>query len=295
MEFKDLELDDREWIEPLLKASGFQGCDYTFANLYIWKDLYRQQVAKIGDMLCARSRRPGTGEYLYLFPAGNGDLQEAIDFMRRDAKKLGTSFLLRGFGKEEADKLTAKFPGVFSIESVRDEWDYLYLVEDLTQLVGKKYHGKRNHIARFENSGEWRFEPLSPANIKACKVMSDIWYSEHAANGNTGVFVDRGGVDNALCDFERLGFTGGVLYQFDQVVAFTIGEPLNEDTYVVHVEKAYAEINGAYPMINREYVKHMMQEYTYVNREEDDGLEGLRKAKSSYNPIMLEKFVAREL
>lgn len=295
MEFKDLKLDDREWMEPLLKASGFQGCDYTFANLYIWKDLYRQQVAKVGDMLCARSRKPGTGEYLYLFPAGNGDLQEAIDFMRKDAKKLDTPFLLRGFGKEEADKLNAVFPGVFSIESVRAEWDYLYLVEDLTLLAGKKYHGKRNYITRFENSGEWRFESLSSANIKACKAMSDVWYSEHAANGNTGVFVDRGGVDNALCEFERLGFTGGVLYQFDQVVAFTIGEPLNQDTYVVHVEKAFSEVTGAYPMINREYVKHMMQQYTYVNREEDDGLEGLRKAKSSYYPIMLEKFVAREL
>ena len=86
-----------------------------------------------------------------------------------------------------------------------------------------------------------------------------------------------------------------MLYQCGQVVGFTIGEPLNADTYVVHVEKAFAEINGAYPMINREYVRSMMQGYTYVNREEDDGVEGLRKAKESYYPIMLEKFVAREV
>ncbi len=294
IEFKNVELTDREWIEPLLAASGFQGCDYTFGNLYIWKDLYRQQVAKIGDMLCAKSRKPGTGEYLYLFPAGTGNLREAVEYMRRDAEKQGVPFLLRGFGKAEADRLSAEFPDTFIIESVRAEWDYLYRVEDLALLAGKKYHGKRNHIARFEDSGEWRFEPLTAANIEACRTMCEVWYTEHAVNGNTAALIDRGVVNNALCEFDRLGFTGGVLYQYGQVVGFTIGEPLNADTYAVHVEKAFAEINGAYPMINREYVKHMMQNFTYVNREEDDGLEGLRKAKESYYPIMLEKFVARE-
>lgn len=294
IEFKNVELTDREWIEPLLAASGFQGCDYTFGNLYIWKDLYRQQVARIGDMLCTKSRRPGTGEHLYLFPAGDGDLQEAVEYMRRDAQKQGAPFLLRGFGAAEADRLCKAFPNTFTIESVRAEWDYLYRVEDLTFLAGKKYHGKRNHIARFEDSGEWRFEPLTAANMEACRTMCEVWYMEHAANGNMAALIDRGVVNNALCEFDRLGFTGGVLYQYDQVVGFTIGEPLNADTYAVHVEKAFAEINGAYPMINREYVKHMMQDYTYVNREEDDGLEGLRKAKESYYPIMLEKFAARE-
>lgn len=294
MEFKDMELTDREWMEPLFWASGYKGCDYTFGSLYIWKDLYRQKVAKAGDMLCARSRKPGTGEYLYLFPAGSGDLREAIAYMRQDAAELGVPFKLRGFTEEEAGRLEKLFPGEFMIESVRGEWDYLYRVEDLTLLAGKKYHGKRNHIARFEDSGEWRFVPLNESNIADCRTMCGAWYAEHMANGNTAALIDKGVVDNALRYFNELGFTGGVLYQYDQVVAFTIGEPVNKDTYVVHVEKAFAEIQGAYPMINREYVRHMMQDYTYVNREEDDGLEGLRKAKESYHPVMLEKFVARE-
>lgn len=295
MDFKEIELADRKWVEPLLRESDYQGCDYTFGNLYIWKDLYRQQVARAEDMLCARSRKPGTGEYLYLFPAGNGDLKAAVEALRQDAQTLGVPLLLRGFGREEANRLEAAFPGVFSIVSAREEWDYLYPVENLTNLAGKKYHGKRNHIARFEESGEWHFEPLSAANIEACRSMCEAWYAEHAAQGNTAALIDRGVVDNALSHFADLGFTGGALYQFGQVVGFTIGEPLNHDTYVVHVEKAFAEVNGAYPVINREYVRHMMQDYVYVNREEDDGLEGLRKAKESYHPIMLEKFVAREV
>lgn len=295
MGFKEIELADREWMAPLLKASDFRGCDYTFGNLYIWKDLYRQQVAQAGGMLCVRSRKPGTGEYQYLFPAGDGDLKEAIEYMRADADRLSVPFVLRGFAKEEADRLMELFPDRFVLESVRAEWDYLYRVEDLTLLAGKKYHGKRNHIARFEDSGEWRFEELLEGNMEACRSMCETWYAEHAANGNTAALMDKGVVYNAMTDYKELGFTGGVLYQYGQAVGFTIGEPLNHDTYVVHVEKAFAEIQGAYPVINREYVKGMMQDYTYVNREEDDGLEGLRKAKESYHPIMLEKYIAREV
>lgn len=295
MRWKNIELSDRTWIEPLLKASGYQGCEYSFANLYIWKDLYRQQVAEAGGMFCVRSRKRGTGEYLYLFPAGDGDLKEAISFLLADAKELGVPLTLRGLGKKEADKLKALFPNRFMTESVRDEWDYIYLVEDLSNLAGKKYHKKRNHIAKFENSGDWHFEELSSDNLKDCWGMCETWYAEQLAKGNTAALIDRGVVDNALSNFAELNFTGGVLYQFGQVVGFTIGEPLNQDTYVVHVEKAFADVSGAYPVINREYVRHMMKGYTYVNREEDDGIAGLRRSKESYYPIMLEKIVAREV
>lgn len=295
MNFKSIELNDREWMESLLKASGFRGNDYTFGNLYIWKDLYRQQVAEENGMLCVRSQNPGTGEYKYLFPAGAGDLATTIDALSKDAASLGADFVLRGFGTKEAEQLKRLFPHRFRIESVREEWDYLYRVEDLTSLAGKKYHKKRNHIAKFEKSGEWSFAPLGAENIDACRRMCETWYGERLAGGNTAALMDRGVVDNALRYFDHLGFTGGVLSQGGQVVAFTIGEPINHDTYAVHIEKAFAEVNGAYPMINREYLKCMANGYTYVNREEDDGVEGLRRSKESYYPIMLEKFVAREV
>ena len=125
--------------------------------------------------------------------------------------------------------------------------------------------------------------------------MCEAWYAERVAGGNTAALMDRGVVDNALEYFDKLGFTGGVLFQRGQIVGFTIGEPLNQDTYAVHIEKAFADVNGAYPMINREYLKNVADGYIYVNREEDDGVEGLRKSKESYYPIMFEKFVAREV
>ena len=295
MNFKSIEIEDRHWVEPLLAESGFQGNDYTFGNLYIWNDLYRQQVAKEQEMLCVRSRNPGTGEYKYLFPAGAGNLEAVIEALSQDAKALGVDFVLRGFGEKEAVLLEQLFPNRFQIESVREEWDYLYKVEDLTMLSGKKFHKQRNHLARFEKGPEWSFAPLGADNMEACRRMCEIWYGEHLAGGNTAALMDRGVVENALEYFEKLGFTGGVLFQGGVVVAFTIGEPLNQDTYAVHIEKAFAEVQGAYPMINREYLKSVATEYTYVNREEDDGVEGLRKAKESYYPILLKKFVAREV
>lgn len=295
MEFRDIELSDREWMEKYLKTSDYRGCEYSFGNLYIWKDLYCNQAAEESGMLCVRSKKLGSRQWQYLFPIGEGDFQVAVEAMRADAAKRGENFVLRGLGKTEADRLYDVFGERFNIESNRAEWDYLYKVEDLALLAGRKYHKKRNHIAKFEKSGEWHFELLGRNNMEACRKMCETWYGEHAAGGNTAALMDRSVVDNAFEYFERLGLTGGVLYQHGQVVGFTIGEPLNSDTYVVHVEKAFADVSGAYPMINREYVKSVMQGYTYVNREEDDGLEGLRKAKESYYPIMLEKFVAREV
>ncbi len=295
MNFRDIQLKDSEWITPHLWQSGYYGCDYTFGNLFIWKDLYRQQVALCNDMVCIRSRKPDTGEYLYLYPAGSGDVRQAVEFMQQDAYELGVPFLLRGFSRKEAEALNELFPGRYQIESVRKQWDYLYEVKDLSTLSGKKYHGQRNHIARFLDNESIRYEPLSSDNKSACMEMCNIWYYEHKRNGNTGALFDRRVVENAFRYFEELGFTGGVLYVSDKVVGVTLGEPLNTETYVVHIEKAFSNIQGAYPFLNREYVKQEMQNYRYVNREEDDGLEGLRRAKESYHPIMLEKYVAKEV
>lgn len=298
MDFKEITLADREWMDPLLQASDFRGCDYTFANLYLWKDQYQEKVCLHCGMVCARCQDPETGQYVYMFPAGDGDLKGAIEAMLEDASARGDKLYLRGFTPKEGELLESMFPGRFVIESRRDEWDYIYSVEDLTHLAGKKYHGKRNHMARFMDAGEWRYEPMTRENLPACREMCERWYAEHeeAENGaNPTVMRDRDIVENAFRYFSDLKMTGGVLYQNDRVVAFTIGEPLNSDTYVVHVEKAFADVQGAYPMINRQYVTQMMQEFQYVNREEDDDIEGLRKAKESYYPVMMvEKCVAIE-
>ena len=186
-----------------------------------------------------------------------------------------------------------QFPNQFKFSTSQAEWDYVYSVEALGTLAGSKYHGKRNHIARFKDNEAWRYEPLTKENALACKHMSDHWYHAQLNLGNVSVYKEKPGLNYMLDHFEELGLKGGVLFVGDEVVAFTIGEPMSEDTFHVHIEKAYSEVQGAYPMINQQFVLHEMQDFKYINREEDDGVEGLRRAKESYRPVeMIKKYVA---
>lgn len=293
--FQKIKLEDRTWMEPYLKESQFRGCDYAFGNLYIWGEPSQIEVADYAGMLCIRSRSWQEKTPIYTFPAGNGDLEQAVTGMLSEAKEGGYQFHIRGFAAAEAERLETCFPGKFQIESVREEWDYIYLREKLATLSGKKYHGKRNHIARFQDTGEWRFEPITEETLEDCRKMNDAWCRLYGCVQSKDLSLEQCAVRKAFDYYFELKFQGGVLYQEEKPVAFTIGEPLNEDTFVVHIEKAFPDIQGAYPMINQQFVLHCTGGYQYVNREEDLGQEGLRKAKLSYKPeLLLEKYCAIE-
>lgn len=292
MNFKPITLEDKLWVTKYLKESGYQGCEYSFSTMLMWRDVFHTEVADLGDMLGYRGYS-GKNRYVYAFPAGNGDKKAAIETLMENAKEKGHAFVLRGFTKDWADWLEETFPGMFVIETSRDEWDYVYSVEKLSSLAGSKYHGKRNHIARFKDSGEWHYESITAANVEECRAMSDEWYHAQLNIGNITVLKEKPVLNFALDHMEELDLKGGVLYLDGKVVAFTIGEVLNKDTFHVHIEKAYSDIQGAYPMINQQFVLHEMKEYTYINREEDDGVPGLRRAKESYYPVkMIEKYTA---
>lgn len=295
MNFKQITLADKEWMKNCLAASQFQGCDYSFANLYMWRKISQIEVAEYGGMLCIRSKRLSKGPYVYTFPAGEGNLKEVIEAMRQNAKQEGHSFILRGFTETQKEKVEMLFPGEFLYQSNREEWDYLYAVSDLTNLAGKKYHGKRNHIARFVEKGEWRLDPITDENKAECMRMLDNWYEKQRENDKGEALLDRPVLEVAFENYEVLELRGAALYLNDEIVGVTVGEPLNADTFVVHIEKAFGDIQGAYPMLNKQFVTAFMQGFTYVNREEDDGEPGLRRAKESYYPVkMIEKYCAYE-
>ena len=300
MHFKPLELSDFTNLKPFYENISFQACDFTFANLYIWKDLYPVEFAIYEDKLIFRGFYQDKTP-VYLFPFG-GDSSETkqkdtINALFEDAHAFGAPLVLRGFSENEAVLLQKLFPNQFTISSSPSQWDYLYLREDLMQLSGSRYHGKRNHIAHFKKSyPDYSFVPITTENIADCQKISEKWYAHREEEGIPNATLDKAVVERALLHFHELPFTGGILYADGEPVAYTIGEPINSDTYVVHIEKAFSWVPGAYPMINQCYVTAFMDGYTYVNREEDDGIEGLRKAKQSYHPCrMVEKQVAREL
>lgn len=291
MIWKRITLEDKEWMSELYAKENRKGCENCFGNNYIWSQVYQVEVLKECDCILFKS---GVGEQIrYSFPVGMGDKKKAIELLLEDAQSQGRVFRMRGLVAEDVEFMKRCFPDLFSYQSDRDWYDYIYSVEKMSSLSGKKLHGKRNHIARFKENHNWRYEKMSTENKIDCLKMTEKWCELQRDKWNDDMEDEFGAVKTAIENFEALDFIGGVLYVEDEIVAYTIGEKLCDDTMVIHIEKAYANIQGAYPMINQQFILHECQDYTYVNREEDTGAEGLRKAKLSYYPdILLEKFEA---
>lgn len=293
LNFHPISMDDRDWINGKLKEDKLDACEYTFANNYIWSKVYDVQVGSAYG--CGVIRYREKEQFQYSFPFGNGDKQCMIGHLKRICAEHGHELNLYPVTEEGRLRLIEWFPGEFEISADRDGFDYVYTVEKLSSLKGKKLHGKRNHIARFMDDGDWQYEPMTEKHIPECRRMAKEWIALRAEKWNDEMEQEIDVLEVAFTNFTELGLCGGVLYKSGELVAFTIGEPLNENTFVVHFEKAFPDLQGAYPMINQQFVLHEAQRFMYVNREEDTGDPGLRKAKMSYYPdILLRKYRAAE-
>lgn len=292
--FRILEINDREWINKRLEEADVASCEYSFVNNFIWGKQYQLSVADVNGFYCTRSGEEK--DIVYSFPVGKGDVKPVLEALIEDANSLKVPFIVRGLVKEQVDLLEELYPGQFEIESNRDEADYIYTVERLSSLAGKKLHGKRNHIARFKDNPNWSFEDITVDNIEECLKMNNEWCALYNCNNDPSLKHEYCAVKKAFANFEELKLVGGLLRLDGRVIAYTVGSRINDEVFDVHIEKAFAEIQGAYPMINQQFVLNKLQEYKYINREEDLGDEGLRKAKLSYYPdIILEKYTAKKL
>ena len=293
LEFKDIELEDKVWVDELLSYSDFRGAEYCFTTLFAWSKIYKTEIGRYKDFLLIRSK--SERGYNYIYPAGRGDLNGLIALMVEDSEGLQPKFALMSIPEDKQGFLDSLYPDRFELSSNRDVYDYIYDCSALISLVGKKYQSKRNFIARFKELDSWNYEPVTEDNIADCLAMNEEWCIENGCSQNPSMVEESCAVRRMLFNFSTLKLKGGMLRLGGKVVAYTIGEKINSDTFIVHVEKAFASIKGAYPMINREFLAHEASNLTYVNREDDTGDEGLRRAKLSYNPLFLiEKYCAIE-
>lgn len=291
IEFKRIELEDKPWVDACLKEADYKGCEYSFSNNYIWRSSESPKIAKVNDNFCATSIVGDTLYYAY--PAGKYKIKETILALKEDAKERGIPFQIKGITEKQLSQMKEWFPEEYDYKLRRDDSDYIYTTEKLTKLAGKKLHGKRNHIARFKDCEDWGYYEITKDNIKECFEMSIEWCQLHGCGKDSDLSKEFAAVEQAFMHFDELGLKGGFVRREGKIVAYTIGEPLSSDTFVVHIEKAFPEIQGAYPIINQQFVEHTCQDYMYVNREEDTGEEGLRKAKLSYKPdLLLDKYEA---
>ena len=290
--FKDITLADRETITSFTLKSRRRNCDLSFSNLCSWRFLYDTRFAVSGDFLAFKF---WTGEQLaYMMPVGNGNPSDILRELTEDAKRENQPFCMLGVCSQMRAQLEDLFPGQFVFTEDRDYADYIYLRSDLATLKGKKFQPKRNHINRFRTLyPEYEYTPITHDRIQECLELEAAWCKANNCDQHEGTGNERRALVYALHHFDELGLTGGILHVNGQIVAFTFGMPINEDTFGVHVEKADTRIEGAYAMINYEFANHIPEQYTYINREEDLGIEGLRKAKLSYQPVLiLEKYMA---
>lgn len=291
IEFKEIEISDKVWIDGLLKYSDYRGAEYCFTNLFIWSGIYKSKIARYKDFLLLRSWDGETGHYLY--PAGRGDKKEAIDAIIADAKERGEKSMLISISAETKQELEEIYPKRFEFVPVRDSFDYIYESGKLISLTGKKMQSKRNHINRFKELSDWRYEDLTNEMIPEIIEFNKKWCKEVECNKNETLGWEVCAVSKCLSNYSLLGLKGGVLRVGGEIVAYTIGEPINSDTAIIHIEKAFAEVQGSYPMINREFAERIASGCKYINREDDAGDPGLRRAKESYYPVfMQEKYTA---
>ena len=248
-----------------------------------------------GQVVNAESgARDGVGDPMYLYPCGDGDKKAAVNELIRYAENHdGARLTMYCLTPSNVRELEDMMPGKFEFTEMREFADYIYNTTDLIDLAGRKYHGKRNHIAYFKNNHDWHFEPINDGNMQLCLDMNKKWEALNREKDPDEIDSELEAIKRAFSNFDELGFKGGVLYADGEVVAYTLGEELNSSAFCTHIEKAYASVRGAYPTVNREFAANMLANYKFINREDDTGSEGLRKAKLSYYPeILLQKYRA---
>lgn len=296
VKFEKMKLNDRNWILPLLSEENdftTYGC---FGSLYLWGISFNQTIAKVENRLLIQYKMQD--EPYFAYPSGSGSLRLAISIMKEKAAICGRPLIIKDITEEQKSKLEEEFPNYFDFTLNQDKFDYFYEAEKLASLSGKKLHGKRNHCNRFElEHKNWHFEDLKVKHFSDCMSIFNYWEEAHKENTAFDLKAERKAIERAFDNFQELGMEGGALFIGEKLVAFTLGEMTYKNSFDVHFEKAIADIDGAYAMINREFVRALIKRHAnlkYINREEDLGLDNLRKAKESYYPaFMAKKYTAR--
>ncbi|MGL5318505.1 MAG: DUF2156 domain-containing protein [Bacteroidales bacterium] len=287
LNFRRVTLEDKNIIEHYFRSTPKAQLNYTFEVLYLWRDACEFEICEYNGFLLIKTFILCNHNFLY--PLGRGDLKDALEKMKYYAESHHCHFNLFQINEQEKAEIEALLPGNFNFLPVPGEFEYVYTREKLATLSGKKLQPKRNHINALTHSCTWTYEEIDTNNIEECRQLNQRWISTHQDEDPVEIEMENEAIIHALNDFFTLKLHGGAIRINGNIEAFSIGCPLTSDTFLVLFEKANPEIRGVYPLINREFVKHEIPEhFLFVNRAEDAGDEGLRKAKLSYHPDKLE-------
>lgn len=296
LEWSIPEAEDEDWINSCIAVSGTMASDASFANIYLLRNKYSTKISRYKDFIIRKYSGKGA-RCGYTFPLGKGDVAKALAEIEKDAKECGERLQFAFVTEEQKEVLENAMPERFCYSSDAGDSDYIYLRSELASLSGKAFHKKKNHFSKFVRTyPDYKYYEIGACNIYDAQKVADAWYYEHLQDEDASQLAEYKAIKEALDNFEELGLIGGIIYVNDSPCAMTIASKINENTVDVHFEKAVGEyaLNGGYAAINKLF-SEKLDGVTWLNREEDIGIEGLRKAKLSYRPkIMLKKYSAVE-
>jgi uncharacterized protein len=280
-QLKDLSLEDKSLFDQLFAQFPPVISEFTFTNLFIWRYAYRIKISRFQNLLCLLSEQGGNS--FFFPPIGEGDVTRCYQRFLQYLEEKGIPPKIVRVPEAVVAQIDWKASGM-KAELDRNQCDYVYLTQDLIELKGRKYHRKRNHIKQFQEKYSYQYLPLTPEWIPQCLQLGTEWCDLRHCEASPGLLNESFAIKEGFTHFGELGVKGGAILINGKVEAFTLGDSLNPETVVIHIEKANPVYEGLYPTINQAFLENQWSGYTYVNREQDLGEEGLRKAKESYFP-----------
>lgn len=294
MNYNKITLDDRNVFLDYYKTNPQYASYKSFANLFIWRNFEEIRYGLIdGHIVISGVLLPESRTYFLLPQTEKSGMKTVTDHLFQE---YGKHFCLSCLTKEQKEMLEELYPETFEFSYDRNSDNYYYSTESLATLAGKKLHAKRNHINKFKSLYTWEYLRLDRDTAMECVDVAKDWCRQKNCEKDAILRDEVKGCIEALNHMEELRLKGGAIRVDGTIVAFSLGERLNNETALIHIEKANTDYEGSYSMINNEFVKNEWADTKYINREEDMGIEGLRKAKLSYRPaFLLEMFHAKPL
>lgn len=291
-EFFDISLDyQREFDRFFLKYKP-EISEYTFTNLYVWRRARPIKFSLLDDQLCILAQK-GENNFYFMPPIGEGDICKTVKLLFDYAEKNNFDPSLKRVPESMANGLVNCG---FNSELDRDNSDYIYLVDDLASLSGRRFDGKRNRIKKCISENNPEYYPMTADIVELCLELQTTWCNIRQCKLDSGLAEEDIAIKEIFSLMDILPVFGGVIFINGKIEAFTIAERLNDATAVIHFEKANPEIDGLYQLINYWFCQNALKDYTYVNREQDLGIEGLRRAKQSYYPYkILDKYTIKPI
>ncbi|MBQ7131132.1 MAG: DUF2156 domain-containing protein [Oscillospiraceae bacterium] len=287
LEFEPVKIDDVDWASQLLENSGNSGCEFNFANNLAWSRTYNLKRCSFDGLYILSA---GENETLrFMLPVGNGDFKSAFSEMKKYSESFSKPLEIYGITDATMPFVRAHFDDRFRVTEDRDSFDYIYLSEKMVSLSGKKLHSKRNHLKRFETNYDFSYNEICERDFDDCIAFAAQSYNENLSYDDESAVGEQYAIHTYFEHFDRLKMHGGVLRIDGKVRAFTLGSAINTSVCDINIEKADRSFEGSYTAICNSFAKSYGCNFKYINREEDLGLEGLRKSKLSYCPEFLLK------